>query len=83
MPTQMFVPTAAIVVEIVSPYDETYAKFVFYAAHDVEEIITADPDERRVRCWRRDERGTDYAEADGSAVLDVSAATLTTGIDWP
>jgi Uma2 family endonuclease len=81
--TAVYYPTAAIVVEIVSPYDETYAKFGFYAGHKVDEIITADPDERRVRCWRRDERGTDYAEADASALLDVSASELTAGIDWP
>ena len=38
-----FVRTAAVVVEIVSPDDETYAKFDFYAARRVEEVIVVDP----------------------------------------
>ncbi|MDQ6727027.1 MAG: Uma2 family endonuclease [Actinomycetota bacterium] len=41
-PTGTWVPTAAVVVEIVSPDDETYAKFDFYARHAVDEILVAD-----------------------------------------
>jgi Uma2 family endonuclease len=83
LPGEAFVPTAAIIVEVVSPYDETYAKFGFYAAHDVDEIITVEPEERRVRCWHRNESGTDYDEVEASALLDVTASQLTAGIDWP
>ena len=57
-PTGTWIPDAAIVVEIVSPDDETYAKFGFYAAHGVEEILVADPTEKRIRCFRRTGRPT-------------------------
>ncbi|MDQ6616287.1 MAG: Uma2 family endonuclease [Actinomycetota bacterium] len=43
LPEDVWVPSAAVVVEIVSPDDETYDKFGFYAAHDVDELIVADP----------------------------------------
>ncbi|MDQ3680552.1 MAG: Uma2 family endonuclease [Actinomycetota bacterium] len=37
--------------EIISPDDETYEKFGFYADHGVEEIIVADPAARSVTIW--------------------------------
>src|ERR1700723_2831451 len=40
--------TAALVIEIVSPGDETWNKLSFYAAHDVEEILILDPEKRSV-----------------------------------
>jgi len=80
-PQDVWVPSAAVVVEIVSPDDETYAKFGFYAAHDVDELIIADPKERLVRCFRR--LDDHYLDAAGSDLLSVGAAELTTGIDWP
>jgi Uma2 family endonuclease len=39
----VYLATAEIVVEILSPGDDTYAKFGFYAAHGVREIIVAGP----------------------------------------
>ena len=48
-PQGLYSPTAAIVVEILSPGDATPEKLPFYAAHDVEEVIIVDPDERAVR----------------------------------
>ena len=48
-----WVPTAAVVVEIVSPDDETYDKFGFYAAHGVDGLIVTDPAARTVTCWAR------------------------------
>jgi len=80
-PTQVWAPTAAIVVEVVSPDDETYAKFAFYAGHGVEEIIVADPPSRSVRCFQRD--GDHYVDAEASALLGVGADDLTRGIAWP
>ena len=46
-------PTAAVVVEVVSPDDETYEKSGFYAAHGVDELIVADPAGRSLSedCW--------------------------------
>jgi Uma2 family endonuclease len=37
------VPTAALVVEIVSPGDESYKKLDFYAAQAVDEVVIVDP----------------------------------------
>ncbi len=36
--------TAALVVEILSPDDESLQKLPFYAAHDVDEVLLVDPD---------------------------------------
>ena len=81
-PKGTWVPTAAIVVEIVSPDDETYGKFAFYADHEVAEIIVADPAAHVLAIWRR-MMGAGYEEAQASALLDVTAAKLTTDIPWP
>ena len=81
LPTTVWVPTAAVVIEVVSPDDETYEKFGFYADHDVDELIIADPATRTVRFWQRGPNG--YAEVAASALLAVSAETLTQLITWP
>jgi len=41
-------PTAALVVEIVSPGDKTWDKLGFYAAHHVDELLIVDPHKRTV-----------------------------------
>ncbi len=81
LPEAVWVPTAAVVVEVVSPDDETFSKFSFYAAHQVDELLVADPGDRSVRCFRRD--GAGYGEVADSELLGVDAARLTAGIDWP
>jgi Uma2 family endonuclease len=81
LPTTTWVPTAAVVVEVVSPDDETYEKFGFYAAHGVDELIVADPAARTVTCWAREE--TAYREAPESTVLAVTAQWLRNSIGWP
>lgn len=80
-PTGVWVPTAAIIREVVSSDDETYAKFDFYADHDVDEIIVADPAERSIKCFRRTPTG--YVESERSDLLDVEASHLTAVIRWP
>lgn len=80
-PDTTYVPTAAIVVEVVSPDDETYQKFAFYAAHSVDEIAVAEPTEQRVRWFVRD--GDRYHETDASPLLGVTVAELAAAIDWP
>jgi Uma2 family endonuclease len=81
LPQSTWVPTAAVVVEVVSPDDETYDKFGFYAAHGVDELIVADPTARTVTCWARD--GASYARVAGSALLGVTAQWLLDSLDWP
>ena len=43
VPSGCWVPTAAMVVEVVSPDDESWLKFDHYAAHGVDEVLIADP----------------------------------------
>ena len=73
--------SAAVVVEVLSPDDETWQKFGFYAAHGVEELWVVDPLERTARVWALadgayDERGT-------SPLLGLSTADVVAGVDWP
>jgi Uma2 family endonuclease len=81
LPSVVRVPTVAVVVEVVSPDDETYQKFAFYARHGVEELVVADPAARTVTCWRR--AGDDDRETGGSALLSVTAESLRQAIAWP
>lgn len=80
-PHGVYVETAAVVVEVLSPGDDTFRKFPFYAAHGVEEIIVADPDEREVRLFALD--GRQYVEVTSSKRLGVSAEEIRTGVEWP
>lgn len=80
-PDVVYFDTAAVVVEIVSPDDETYAKFDFYAAHNIVEILVVEPDDHRVRIFVRD--GDRYAEVAHSAALGAGAAALEAAIAWP
>ena len=66
--------------EIVSPDGETYAKFGFYFARGVEELLVVDPATRTVSWYQR---GTDRFEAvPASALLGVSAITLGDTLTW-
>jgi Uma2 family endonuclease len=77
VPANVFVPTAALVIEIVSPGDESFDKLPHYAEFGVEEVVIIDPDTRSVRIFR----GTD--EVDTSTVLGFTATWLTEQLDWP
>lgn len=77
----VFVARAVLVVEVVSPDDETFEKFDFYAAHGVQEVLTADPQERRVRVWRL--TSGEHVEVEECAVLRTTAAALTAAVRWP
>lgn len=76
-----WLPTAAIVVEIVSPGDESWEKLPFYAAHDVEEVLIVDPSERRVH-WLELARG-EYRDVPRSGLIDFGPDELSERIDWP
>lgn len=76
-----FLPTAKVVVEILSPDDESYEKFAFYAAQGVQEVLVAHPTERWVRCYDLQQGPPLLVER--SECLDVSMATLEAEIAWP
>ncbi|MBA3420169.1 MAG: Uma2 family endonuclease [Geodermatophilaceae bacterium] len=77
----VFLSTAAIVVEVVSPGDESYRKFAFYFAQGVEEVLMVDPVKRSVQWHARGVAAFERAAA--SAVLELSGQALGAGIDWP
>ena len=80
-PGTLYVPTAAIVLEVLWPHDETFTKLGFYADHGVDEVLVADPQSRTVRCWHLVDGS--YVEQPASRLLDVSMSTLESEIDWP
>ena len=73
--------TAALIVEILSPDDESWQKLAFYAAHDVDEILIVDPAEQTVT-WLalRDGR---YEPIERSALIKLGPIELTEQLDWP
>jgi Uma2 family endonuclease len=73
--------TAALVVEIVSPGDETWRKLPFYAAHEVDEVLILDPEERAIH-WLGLADG-EYQPVERSGVIDLGSAELAEQIDWP
>ena len=80
-PDALYFPTAALVVEVLSPDDETFQKFDFYARHGVEELWVVDPLERTVRMWVL--RSGAYDQVDVSALLSLSCDDVAAGVDWP
>ncbi len=81
VPSEVYVSSATVVVEVVSPGDETWEKFDFYARSGVEEICTAEPFEQRIRWWRLVDH--EYVETDASQILAIRVGELAAQIDWP
>ena len=77
----VWVPTAAMVVEVRSPGDETYEKFGFYHARGVEEILVADLADRELRLFARATQAYDAVET--SVVLSADVAGIAETITWP
>lgn len=80
-PDAVYLPTAALVLEIVSPGDETREKLGFYAAHGVNELLIVDPQERTVS-WM----GLEASECNHlkrSWLIELGASELAGRIDWP
>jgi Uma2 family endonuclease len=74
-------PTAALVIEIVSPGDESWKKLPFYAAHEVDEVLIVDPQERSVDWLGRD--GGEYRKVERSGLIDLGPVELAESVDWP
>ena len=82
-PHGTWVATAAIVVEVRSPDDETCDKFPFFADHGVDEILVADLVTRTVRWFVRDVQDDHgYRTADVSALLGIDAAAVSAAVRW-
>jgi Uma2 family endonuclease len=69
----VWLSTAALVVEIVSPGDETWDKLPFYAAHHVDELLIVDP-QRRAIDWFALTEG-EYRPVERSDLIDFGVAS--------
>lgn len=76
-----WLPTASLVVEILSPGDETWQKLPFYATHHVDELLIVDPDTHEIH-WLTptDDK---YEPTEHSNLIDLGPAQLAQQIDWP
>jgi Uma2 family endonuclease len=77
----VWLSTAALVVEIASPGDETWQKLPFYAAHDVDEILIVDPAEHTA-FWLGLGEG-EYRPVSRSALIELGPTELLDLILWP
>ncbi len=78
---EMWHPTAALVLEILSPEDETWQKLSFYAEHQVDELLIIDPQERVIHWLAL--TGGEYQSTQQSKLIDLPTAKLAEKIDWP
>jgi Uma2 family endonuclease len=76
------VPTAALVIEIVSPGDDTWKKVPFYATHGVDELLIVDLQKRRVD-WLGLEPSGEYRPLERSRLIELGPAKLAERLDWP
>ena len=77
----VWLSTAAVVVEVLSPGDESWQKLPFYAEHHVDEVLLVDPAERTVNWLALGEGG--YAPVQHSGLIELGAAELAQHLDWP
>lgn len=80
-PDEVYASTAALVVEIVSPDDETYDKLPFYAAHHIDELLIVDFRQRTVSWLGLADGG--YEPLTRSGLIELGPAELAERIDWP
>lgn len=80
-PVTRYVPTAELVVEVLSPGDESLQKLPHHAAHDVGEVWLVDPDEHVVRVLQLGPDG--YQDAQRSALFDLPDADMERALSWP
>lgn len=80
-PDAVFLPDAAVVVEVVSPGDETWEKLPFYAAHNVDEVLILDADTRTVSWLGL--AGGQYRPIEQSGLIDLGPTRLAELIVWP
>lgn len=74
--------TAALLVEIVSPHDDTWEKLPFFARHQVDEVMIVVPEEHEIHWLGLDADG-EYRPLEQSRVLDLSTTELAAQLIWP
>ncbi len=78
---EMWHPTAALVLEVLSSGDESWEKLPFYAAHGVDEVLILDSEQRQLH-WLALADGV-YAPTRRSGLIELGPAELAQQIDWP
>ena len=79
-PAGVWVRTAAIVVEVRSPDDETYDKFPFYFARGVEEVLVVDLLRHEVHWFQRADGA--FVAVEASAAISLPANDIRAGLGW-
>ena len=77
----VWLSTAALVVGILAPDDETWQKLPFYAARGVDELLIVDPLQREVS-WLALRDG-EYHPVHRSGLIELGPAALAELLDWP
>jgi Uma2 family endonuclease len=80
-PSGAWQSTAALILEIVSPNDESWEKLPFYADRHVDEVLIVDPQEHSVS-WLALKDG-EYQRVEQSGLIDMGAQALAEQLDWP
>jgi hypothetical protein len=80
-PDDLYLPTAALLVEVISPDDDSWIKLPFYAAHHIDELLIIDPVAHKVDWLAL--RDNEYRPIEHSNLIDLGPARLTAQIDWP
>lgn len=76
----LFVPSAALVIEVRSPEDESREKLPFYAARGVDEVLILEPESQAVN-WLRLEDG-EYVRIEQSELIDLTSGRLAAQLVW-
>jgi Uma2 family endonuclease len=80
LPDGVWHQTAAIVVEVRSPDDESYDKFSFYFARDVEEILIADLATETVHWFARTD--SSFVEQSQSSIFPLTTSEVAIQLGW-
>jgi Uma2 family endonuclease len=67
--------TAAVILEVVSPGDDSRQKLPFYAAHDVDEVVIVDASERSVE-WLSLGEARAYVPVERSRLITIGHSEL-------
>lgn len=74
--------SAALVVGIRSPGDDTDRKIPFYAERGVDEVLIVDPRKHEVE-WVGLRAGGRYERIPRSGLIEAGAADVSASFDWP
>ncbi len=76
----LFVPSAALVIEVRSPNDESWEKLPFYADHGVDEVLILEPESHELKwLWLRDGA---YVQIEQSELIDLTPDRLADQLVW-